>query len=366
MTTREKNLSLVAAGMAVLAVLFLLVKSLLLDPAERLDTAAAAFVKKINDTAAENRLKDHYAAKLKKLAERTFGDDPKRIDAEVSANLLSMLEGSELNKQRFSLQPLTGTPKKGVYSELGWTVRASGKLDKVVKFLYLLASDRHLHQLEALSLTPLRSGGDVDLSLRYMTLVMDKPGGLTWPATRPAATMPASQPATQDSKTYDIIVARDIFRPYVPRKVDPAPVAAPPQVAPPTTIQPRPTDPPLESRLKIVGLPQWGNQSEILVHDTFTGELKKLKVGDKFGGGRIVMVDYRLMPMPQRPQILSGSRIILLLNKNYWAVELGQFLADKRQLEQGQLPLQLQGSPASMPVEGQRTANNNAMPVEKS
>ena len=55
------------------------------------------------------------------------------------------------------------------------------------------------------------------------------------------------------------------------------------------------------------------------------------------------MIDYREMPFPGRPQVYSGSRLVLQIGKDYWAVELGQNLSERRKLPEGDLPARLRG-----------------------
>ncbi len=77
------------------------------------------------------------------------------------------------------------------------------------------------------------------------------------------------------------------------------------------------------------------------VRDVQTGLLRVYGLGDDLAGGRIAVIDYRPMPMPSKPEILSGSRVILQTGQEYWAVELGQSVNEKRLLTSEQLPEQL-------------------------
>ena len=53
------------------------------------------------------------------------------------------------------------------------------------------------------------------------------------------------------------------------------------------------------------------------------------------------MVDYRRMPKPGKEYLMSESRVIVKIGTEYWAVELGQTLAQKYRLNPEQLPEQL-------------------------
>jgi hypothetical protein len=50
------------------------------------------------------------------------------------------------------------------------------------------------------------------------------------------------------------------------------------------------------------------------------------------------MIDYRKMPFPKKPALLSQSRVILIIGEDYWAIERGNTLADKHKLVPEQLP----------------------------
>ncbi len=53
------------------------------------------------------------------------------------------------------------------------------------------------------------------------------------------------------------------------------------------------------------------------------------------------MIDYRELPKPEKPKLLSSSRVILKIGEDYWAVDLGQILTKKRRLEGQLVPQEL-------------------------
>jgi hypothetical protein len=89
-------------------------------------------------------------------------------------------------------------------------------------------------------------------------------------------------------------------------------------------------------------LSQWGRQQDISVKDTQTGEVQRYNLGDDLAGGNIVMVDYRQMPQPDDPELLSPSRLIMKVGKDYFAVELGANFAQKHPMAGETLPPELQ------------------------
>jgi len=53
------------------------------------------------------------------------------------------------------------------------------------------------------------------------------------------------------------------------------------------------------------------------------------------------MIDYRQIPFPKKPDLLSQSRVILSIKNNYWAIERGNTMADIYKLTLEQLPQKL-------------------------
>ena len=79
-------------------------------------------------------------------------------------------------------------------------------------------------------------------------------------------------------------------------------------------------------------------QPEVHVRDLTNQKTFRYKLGDALADGTIAMVDYRPLPMPGNEGLKSFSRVILKVGTEYWAVERGQTLADKRRLSLEQLP----------------------------
>jgi hypothetical protein len=254
-----------------------------------------------------------------------------------------------MSPEKLSLQPVRGAQLRGIYHELGRTIRVRGKLQHVVDFLYLLEQEPHLHRLDNISITPLPTTNEVDLQVRYLTLVVESKPSEKLLADRLPTTAPTDLEGAS-RKHFDAIVARDLFRPYIPRHAAPPPepavAAAPPErPARSAAAAPSPT------RFRVVGLPDWNGRYEVLVSDRATGNLRAYKVGDPLAGGTIAMVDYRPMPSPLNPQILSSSRVIVKVGPDYWAIELGQDVAQKHRLAREQLPEPLRASPQTAPAD---------------
>ena len=78
-----------------------------------------------------------------------------------------------------------------------------------------------------------------------------------------------------------------------------------------------------------------------MVLDSNQNTTVNYKPGDDLAGGKIVMIDYRKMPFPKKPALLSQSRVILAIGEEYWAIERGNTLADGHKLATEQLPANL-------------------------
>ncbi|MBC8242875.1 MAG: hypothetical protein H8E20_00650 [Verrucomicrobia bacterium] len=138
---------------------------------------------------------------------------------------------------------------------------------------------------------------------------------------------------SEERSLFAAITKRAFFLPYQ-KKPDP-----PPQ--PPTSPKPTPPSvppPPGPETYKIVSLSEWQGKPEIMVLDSNQNKTINYRLGDDLAGGKIVMIDYRKMPFPKKPALLSGSRVILAIGEEYWAIERGNTLADKHKLAPEQLP----------------------------
>jgi len=56
------------------------------------------------------------------------------------------------------------TKKKGVYDALSFSLRGKGTLEQLTAFLYEFYQTNMAHRIESLSLTPMRSTGQIDIS----------------------------------------------------------------------------------------------------------------------------------------------------------------------------------------------------------
>jgi len=352
MTRREKILGGATGVLVVVSLGFVLVKNAYLGRLANYEADRVGFSKECAELQLKNAQGENRARSLRSWVALTYDLDELRASAKLAATLIALVERAGLSPDRLSVQPVHGSRVKGVYRELGRAIRVRGELKNIIDFLYLLQTEPHLHRLDQVSITPVPKTNEVDLQVRYVTVVMDlKPGEKMvtgqFPTTAPVKLDAAAR------KLYEPIAIRDLMRPYIQRRATPprpTPVAsAPPgQPSPPQPPTPTPVTP---SRFRVVGLPDWADDQEVLVTDSATRQIRSYKAGDTLGGGIIACVDYRPMPSKANPKLLSPSRVILKVGPDYFAVELGENLADKRRLPNGMLPEQIRPGPETAPAD---------------
>jgi len=359
MNRREKILAAVTGLFVAGFLVYIIADQLILAPFDRREAKAQSLREQISDLREHNRAKSAYRQELRKLAGTSFGTDEVRAANNLVERLKYLLNRSGLSEEPQSLSPVTGTKQGGTYKEIGQSGRASGTLKNAVDFLYLVKHEPGLHRLENVVITPKQGGpreegGRVDLQFKYTTLVLERPKGFRFPTTSSAPAPPRDADLDSDKRRqYNVIVARDLFRPYIKRPVIasvPPPPVAPPRRAPVARQAPLPPPPVPSGRFKVVDLSTWADQQEVVVRDTRTGQTRTYKPGAPLASGKIVMVDYRQLPRPDKPYLLSPSRVIIQIGPDYWAIELGQSLADKRRLTPEQLPDGLRAGASGSPA----------------
>ena len=334
MNKREKILAAAAGLIGVGFVTYMAINRVFLMPAAQQFNQAKELVIQIEKARAEKAREASYKTRLAELAARTYGTDELKVSESIRTKITAVLAASGLSAERLTLKPITGARVPGVYKEVGWMVQVAGGLEKIINFLYLMTKEPHLHRLDNLVISPIQGRSDVDLQVKYATLVLQPPDGQTLATGKVTAETDPAALESPDRKQYQVIATRDLFRPYIAAR-RPEPTRPTPQPSAPSA--PRPPEVP-RGRYKLVGLPTWGGKTDILIRDSSSGNVASYKPGDDLADGTIVMVDYRPLPMPSRPEILSSSRIVLRVGAEYYAVELGRYLSEKHTLKTEHLP----------------------------
>ena len=327
MNHREKMLLGAVVGMTSLVVVGFGLKAMFVGPLKEAD-------KKIKNTRLsiakiEKERRAYFAAEdsVKKVAARAFSDDLGEASALSGEMITQLIRRAGLREEDFSRLPVGPRRMRGA-KEIGWSVRGQGSQADVVDLIHLLKEAPPIHRIESLTLSSAGKPGIARVSFRYLTLVISPE-----PIVERQSLEPEVDLESDARRVYDAALARDVFRPYIKR-----PPAPPPSVPAPLTPVP---PPPAMDTFQVVSLSEWQGQSEVHVRDLRTQTIASYGEGDALAGGKIVAVDYRLMPHPGKAGLNSHSRVIVRIGADFWAVERGQTLADKRRLTHEQLPVKL-------------------------
>ena len=187
-------------------------------------------------------------------------------------------------------------------------------------------------RVENITLLPVGDAAEVRIDFQFLSLVVG-PTKLARQERLKTREVRGETLLSEERPLFAAITKRAFFLPYQ-KKPDPPPTS--PKPTPPSV-----PPPPGPETYKIVSLSEWQGQPEIMVLDSNQNKTVNYKPGDDLAGGKIVMIDYRKMPFPKKPALLSQSRVILAIEEEYWAIERGNTLADKHKLAPEQLPANL-------------------------
>lgn len=195
-----------------------------------------------------------------------------------------------------------GGMHRNIYYKLPFTLQCKGNLEKTVAFLHDFYSTNHLHQLRELSIKPSSNGRGLDLSFTIEALVLpgaDRKDALNEESGERLvhATLAAYQ---------EPIVKRNLFAEYTP-----------PRPAPPVVKQEEVTKPPEFDPAKfavLTAIIENGSESQVWINVRTSGELLKLRQGDKLQVGKfqatITRIDGSGVEMES-----DGKRRLLALGK---------------------------------------------------
>lgn len=327
MNQREKTLLLIVGGLLGLFIVAFGARSMFVEPIKTADRKVRGARQKLEGLRKQQR--EYFANEdyVKAVTTRTFSHDLDEASAKSGEILTRTILQAGLSETDFSRLPVGPIRYRGA-REIGWSVRGDGPQKNVFDLLFLLQNAPAAHRLESLTISKADKFGSVRVSFRYMTLVVEPA-----PIVDPINLSTNLSLASAERQLYGPTIARDILRPYI--KQPPAPAPEPTKATPG---EPAPPPPPGPETFKVVSLSQWAGRSEIHVRNLRLNTTQRYAPGDKLAGGEIVLVDYRPMPLPDNPGLRSHSRVILKIGETYWAIERGQTLAQKHQLNTDQLP----------------------------
>lgn len=333
MNRRERLLLGLVAGVVALLLVGLGLQAVFMRPLKDLDRQIATLRLELKKLTDERRTYFAEEERVKAYAQRTFSDDVHKASSRSGEMLTKLILRAGLAESDFSRLPVGPRRLRGA-SELGWNVQGDGPLMQVVNLLFLLQTSPYLQRIENITVTPSDRPGRVRVRFRYLTLVLEPAPTVAWQELQAKLTLDSPE-----RRALDMIVHRDLLRPYIKRQ--PAPAA--PGGRGPAAVAANEVPLPGPESMRVVSLSEWQGVAETHVLDTVNNRTLVFRVGDEFAGGRLVMVDYRPMPFPDKPYLRSDSRAIVQIGSEYWAVERGRTLADKHRLSPEQLPASLLG-----------------------
>lgn len=325
MKKREKILAGVVLGFVGLFVLGFGVKGFFVKPLRDIDKQVVLLRERIGKI--NNERREYFDAEdaLKKITQRTFATDLNEASARSGEMITKQIAAAGLNEADFTRLPVGPRRFRGG-SEIGWSIQGKGTLDKVVNLIFVLQNSPQVHRLETVTLSAYEKPGEIKVRFLYLTLVVNPA-----PDVEPVELQPKFTLESPERFAYNTILERDILRPYI--KATPPPVKSGEPSAPSSA----PAGP---EALKVVSLSEWEGQPEVHIRDINKNETVRYRPGDKLkDNAEVVAVDYRALPSPRNPLLLSHSRLILKIGEEFWAVERGQSLAEKRKLEPQEWPV---------------------------
>lgn len=333
MNRREKILASCIGGLVGVFVLGFGVRAIIVKPLQEIDKRSAMLRGKIDKTKSDRRAYFEAEDRMKTFTLRTFADTVDQASAKSGEILTKLILKSGLPEDEFTRLPVGPRKLRGA-QEIGWNVQGDGGLADVIDLIFSLQSAPYLQRIEGVTVSNGDVPGLVRVRFRYLTLVMDPA-----PEVQRKELVAKYTLESPERHIFDGIVSRDVLRPYIKR---PPPPPAGPGTAPGSGIATtKPGVPSGPESFRIVSLSEWMGQPEIHVRDLTQQKTQRYKPGDQLAGGTIVCVDYRPLPMPGNELLRSDSRVIVKVGADYFAIERGKTLADKRRLTLSQLPSEL-------------------------
>lgn len=322
MNPRTRLLAFAVLGLAGLIIVGFLIKGVIVRPLRAIDDQIVQLRVKLNSLDQERRAFLAADTEVRAGAARMFGADADEAEARLGAMLTAQIVAVNLREGDFTRMP-SGRRRLPGAEEIGWTIQGEGPLPRVLDLLFVLQQDPRLHRLESLALSPANEGSRVRVRFRYLTLVLEPA-----PDFKPATNLAQANLDSPARRRYNAITRRDLLRPMLAGDNEPPPAA-------PAPVQPANVD---AQNLKVVSLSSWENQPEAHLFDARSQKTTVCHPGEKLLDGELAMVDYRPLPWPDKPGLLSYSRLIWRIGEEYWAVEIGQTLAERRRLSAEELP----------------------------
>jgi len=330
MKPREKKLALILGAVLGVFACGFGIRAVLIQPLREIDKRIASAREKLDKVQADRRAYFSAEERMKSHALRGFADGVDQASARSGEMLTRQILQSGLQEADFTRLPVGPRKLRGA-NEIGWSVQGDGPLADVLDLLFLLQESPYEHRIENLTVSTGEGPGLVKVRFRFLTLVLEPA-----PEVERKELVPKFTLESPERLLYNGVVARDILRPYIKRPPAPPPPGTPPGSVPTPG---RPGAPPGPESFRVVSLSEWMGQQEIHVRDLTQQKTLRYRPGDQLAGGTVVCVDYRAMQL--NSFLRSDSRVVLKIGNEYWAIERGKTLADKRKLSAAELPEQI-------------------------
>jgi len=336
MRNKARYLAFLSLGLAFVLLAYFMARSFVLRPIRQIDSVTAQLKIKLQQANQERLQFQKSQAALRAAAARLFGPTAEEAAAAMSAAVDRAIRAAGLPESRFSRAPVGPRHLKGAL-ELGWNIQGEGQLRRLIDLLFLLDRDPRLHRVENLVLTASPDPSRFRFRAQYLSLVPNPP-------TPPPSNTNQVALAKLDGPErllYEGILRRNLFMPFTPPRPEFA--GRPPEASEsPNQGEPSPEPDLLNpADLEVVSLSCWGGEPEAHIHDARRNLTTPYHPGDRLLSSAIVAIDFRPLPRPDKPGLLSYSRLILKQGDKYYAVELGQTLAERRELNPNELPKEL-------------------------
>jgi len=220
---------------------------------------------------------------IAKWEARSLPRDPNKARTLYQEWLVDLVEKVGLNSPSFD----SGTPSQrgGIYHSLSFSIRGQGSLQQLTNFLYEFYSADHLHRIQSIAITPLRSAGLLDLSISIEALALANSA-----QTDRLSTGIREEFAEKTIEDFAVIYRRNVFG------IGAGDIAAEATV--------------------LTGTPAGAGQPEAWFQLGTDGSVAKLKVGETLQVGQFTGIVAEI----------DGSDVILEAGGERWLISIGERL----------------------------------------
>ena len=334
MNKRTRFLAFVTLGLAGLFVLGLGGRAVILRPLRTIDDQIVQLQLRLQSIQKERTAYLAADTQLRDIGPTLFGLKSAEAEGAVGSLLTALINQAGLRESDFTRNP-AGRRRLPGAEEIGWTLQGEGPLAQILDLLFLLQAHPRPHRIDGLGLSPTSEPGRIRIRLRYLTLALNPP-----PDAKIRLDLASASLESPERRRYDLIAQRDLLRPFQAGET-----SAPSDSA-------APASPGLAEAqfFKLVSLSSWAAGPEAHLLDTRNQTTKSSRPGDALFDGQFVAVDERPLPAAGKPGLLSFSRLIWRVGDEFWAVDTGQTLTDRRRLTPAELPPSLSTNPPAAVV----------------